>query len=110
VNCCREVLFFQKRKYFFCFFFENCLKNYFYRALKRLTIYLAYTYPRVRVVTSQKIYEALLTYGAEYVEPEKLERVMTLLSETQWDEDVNKVRLVRNQICEEFGLPLPFLK
>lgn len=81
---------------------------FLFRAMKKLTIWLAHVYPRVRVVTSQKVYEALLTYGGEVLgDQEKGEQIMNLLSETKWDDDLDRVRPVRNQICIILDIPLP---
>lgn len=75
--------------------------------MKKLMIYLAHAYPRVRVVTSQKVYEALLTYGLEEIPPDNFDLVMNLLSETKWDSDISQVRLIRNQICSLLNIPQP---
>jgi hypothetical protein len=54
------------------------------------------------------MYESLLTYGAEGIgEPEVIENVMTLLSETRWDDDVDVVKPIRNQICDLLSIPHP---
>jgi hypothetical protein len=38
---------------------------------------------------------------------EHLEEVMSLLSETTWDQGVEQLRLTRNQICQLAGVPVP---
>lgn len=80
-------------------------------SLKRLTIYLCHSFPRVRVHASQKLYESLITYGDDCltVAVEDMEEIMTLLSETRWDTDVVELRKIRNRLCDLMNVPQPSL-
>ncbi|CAL8141167.1 unnamed protein product [Orchesella dallaii] len=80
-------------------------------SLKRLMVYLCHGYPRVRIITAQKLYESIITYADDTVDisPENLEEVMSLLSETRWDQDVSVLKPHRNHICDLLGVPKPNL-
>lgn len=91
------------------------------RALVQLAIFLCHRYPRVRKTTADKLYEALLTYddvveddptmitGDTDNEESRLEQVMSILSETEWDaKDLAKdVKPIRNKLCDLLGVPAP---
>jgi hypothetical protein len=38
---------------------------------------------------------------------EKLDEVMTILNNTNWEQDVDVVKPTRNQICNLMGVPVP---
>ena len=49
-----------------------------------------------------------MLYGEESVIPaENLDEVMAILSDTNWEQDVNTVKLTRNKICNLMGVPVP---
>lgn len=78
------------------------------RAISQLSILLCNSYLAVRRATSSKLYESLLVYGEDCVPSEEnLEEIMTLLSETDWEQDVKIVKPVRNKLCELFGIRVP---
>jgi len=74
--------------------------------VQQLCIFLCHKYPIVRKKTGYKLYEALLTYD-ELVPEDKVDEIMTLLSDTLWDKPVAEVRPIRNQLCDLFGVPQP---
>ncbi|KAL8610270.1 hypothetical protein ACOMHN_062002 [Nucella lapillus] len=76
------------------------------KALTHLCIFLCHRYPRVRKTTANKLYEAVLTYD-EVAPPEALDEILTALSETKWDEDVEALRPVRNNLCDLLGIAQP---
>ncbi|XP_068082742.1 tubulin-specific chaperone D [Anabrus simplex] len=77
-------------------------------ALVQLSIFLCYRFLWVRKMTAARLYEALMLYGEDSVIPsENLDDVMTLLSDTNWEEDVNIVKPTRNKLCELMGVPVP---
>ncbi|KAK7502461.1 hypothetical protein BaRGS_00006414 [Batillaria attramentaria] len=76
------------------------------RALLQLALLLCHKYPRVRKTTANKLYEAVLTYD-EIVPPESMDEIMTVLSETKWDDSVEVLRPVRNNLCDLFGVARP---
>jgi hypothetical protein len=49
-----------------------------------------------------------LLYGDCSVIPaEKLDEVMTILNNTNWEQDVDIVKPTRNKICDLMGVPVP---
>jgi hypothetical protein len=49
-----------------------------------------------------------MLYGEDSVIPaENLDEVMTILSETNWEQDVVTVRPTRNKLCNLMGIPVP---
>lgn len=49
-----------------------------------------------------------MLYGDDAgLESVAIDEAMTLLSETDWDQAVEIVRPVRNDICEHLGIPPP---
>ncbi|XP_059170269.1 tubulin-specific chaperone D-like isoform X2 [Physella acuta] len=81
------------------------------KCLTHLMILLCHKYPRVRKTTSDKLYEALLTYE-DVVSEENTTEIMTVLSETSWDAlDMADIRDKRNTLCDLLGIKRPvFLK
>jgi len=62
----------------------------------------------IRKTTASKFYEALMLYGEDSVIPaENLDEVMAILSDTNWEQDVNTVKPTRNKICNLMGVPVP---
>jgi hypothetical protein len=62
----------------------------------------------IRRATASKLYEALLLFGEYSVIPaENLDEVMTILNDTNWEEDVDVVKPTRNKICDLMGVPVP---
>jgi hypothetical protein len=63
---------------------------------------------RVRRATASRLYEALLLYGEYSVIPaENLDEVMTILNDTNWEQDIGVVKPIRNKICNLMGIPVP---
>ncbi|XP_006812079.1 tubulin-specific chaperone D-like [Saccoglossus kowalevskii] len=79
------------------------------KSLSQLMLFLCHKYPKVRKTTANKLYESLLTYD-EIVDPEKLDDVLTILSETQWDEPVRDIRPIRNNLCDLMEIKKPIIK
>lgn len=82
------------------------------RALQQLMIMLCHQYPRVRKSTAQRLFEALINYP-DVFEAEAdadADECTTLLSETDWDQSVDKCREVRNRLCDLTKTPRPVLK
>ncbi|XP_070581206.1 tubulin-specific chaperone D-like [Ptychodera flava] len=79
------------------------------KSLFQLLMFLCHKYPKVRKTTANKLYESVLTYD-EIVELEKQDEVLTILSETQWDEAVKDIRPIRNNLCDLMGISRPVIK
>ncbi|GLG98265.1 Tubulin-specific chaperone D [Gryllus bimaculatus] len=77
-------------------------------ALVQLSIFLCSYYLTVRRATAAKLYESLLLYGDESIIPEEnLDEVMTVLSETDWEDEVANVKPIRNSLCGLMNIPVP---
>ncbi|XP_077980737.1 tubulin-specific chaperone D-like [Glandiceps talaboti] len=79
------------------------------KALFQLIVFLCHKYPKIRKTTANKFYESILTYD-DIVDVEKLDEVLIILSETQWDEAVKDVRPIRNNLCDLMGISRPVMK
>lgn len=78
-------------------------------SLQRLLILLCHKYPRVRKTTADSLYTALITYD-DIAGEESVDEVLSILSETLWEENVDKIRPQRNTLCDLLGVPKPVLK
>ncbi|XP_031168449.1 tubulin-specific chaperone D isoform X1 [Sander lucioperca] len=76
------------------------------KVLSQLLMLLCHSYPVIRKTTASQMYEMLLTYD-DVINPEMLDDVMTLLSDTNWESDLATVRTHRNQLCDWLGVPRP---
>lgn len=76
------------------------------KVLTQLLMLLCHQFPIIRKTTASQMYEMLLYYD-DVIDPEVLDDVTTLLSDTNWESDVATVRTHRNQICDLLGLPRP---
>ncbi|XP_012726480.2 tubulin-specific chaperone D isoform X1 [Fundulus heteroclitus] len=74
------------------------------KVLSQLLLMLCHSFPVIRKATSSKMYEMLLTYD-DVTDPDVLDDVMTLLSDTEWDKNITEVRPHRNQLCDWLGVP-----
>ncbi|KAM9745954.1 tubulin-specific chaperone D isoform 2-T2 [Menidia menidia] len=78
------------------------------KVLSQLLLLLCHSFPVIRKTTASQMYEMLLTYE-DVIDPEVLDDVMTLLSDTNWESDIATVRTHRNQLCDWLGVPKPQL-
>ncbi|KAM7371735.1 hypothetical protein PAMP_008946 [Pampus punctatissimus] len=76
------------------------------KVLSQLLMLLCHSFPVIRKTTAGQMYEMLLTYD-DVIDPEVLDDVMTLLSDTNWESDLATVRTHRNQLCDWLGVPKP---
>uniref|UniRef100_A0A8C4NV09 Tubulin-specific chaperone D n=1 Tax=Dicentrarchus labrax TaxID=13489 RepID=A0A8C4NV09_DICLA len=74
------------------------------KVLSQLLMLLCHSFPVIRKATAGQMYEMLLTYD-DVIDPEVLDDVMTLLSDTNCD--LATVRTHRNQLCDWLGIPSP---
>lgn len=80
-------------------------------ALVQLSILLCHRQAYVRRSTSTKLYESLLVYGDNSIIPEEnLDEIMGLLSSTNWEDPVDVVKPIRNQLCALMGVRVPVPK
>ena len=79
----------------------------------QLMLMLCHQYPRVRKSTSSKLFELLLNlrdFSSLFDTEEDYVECMSLLSDTDWDETLDRVRTVRNKICDLTKTPKPVVK
>lgn len=85
----------------------------FDKSLARLLLLLVSRFPRVRKMTATKLYETLLTLtdvaGASDCRAAALlaanqDEILAVLSDTDWDDDVEALKPVRNRLRVLFGL------
>ncbi|XP_045891723.1 tubulin-specific chaperone D [Micropterus dolomieu] len=76
------------------------------RVLAQLLMLLCHSFPVIRKTTASQMYEMLLTYD-DVIDPEVLDDVMTLLSDTNWESELATVRTHRNQLCDWLGVAKP---
>ncbi|KAL5018126.1 hypothetical protein ScPMuIL_003848 [Solemya velum] len=74
--------------------------------IARTSLCLSHVTPRSTKTTANKLYETLVTYD-DLCPEETLEEVMTILSETSWDDPVEEVRPIRNKICDLMNVKRP---
>nr|XP_046270183.1 tubulin-specific chaperone D [Scatophagus argus] len=76
------------------------------KILSQLLMLLCHSFPVIRKITASQMYEMLVTYD-DVVDPDVLDDVMTLLSDTNWESDLATVRTHRNQICDWLEIASP---
>ncbi|XP_031432213.1 tubulin-specific chaperone D [Clupea harengus] len=76
--------------------------------LLQLLMLLCHSFPVIRKATAGQVYEMLLIYD-DVVDPAVLDDVMTLLSDTNWESNLETVRTHRNQLCDWLDVPRPTL-
>ncbi|XP_077183676.1 tubulin-specific chaperone D isoform X1 [Paroedura picta] len=78
------------------------------KVLFQLFLLLCHPFPIIRKTTAGQIYEMLITYS-DIADPDIIEEVMTILSDTNWDAELPLVREQRNHICDLMKVPKPQL-
>ncbi|XP_034075522.1 tubulin-specific chaperone D [Gymnodraco acuticeps] len=76
------------------------------RVLAQLLMLLCHPFPVIRKTTAGQMYEMLLTYD-DVIDPEVLDDVLTLLSDANWESDLETVRTHRNQLCDWLKVSQP---
>jgi len=80
------------------------------KSLAQLMTMLCHRYPRVRTETALDLYTALITYDDVTKDDDDDDEVLTILSETEWDSNVEELRDIRNRLCSLLKVPVPKLK
>ncbi|XP_063148743.1 tubulin-specific chaperone D [Candoia aspera] len=78
------------------------------KVLFQLFLLLCHPFPVIRKTTASQVYEMLITYS-DIAEPDVIENVMTILSDTNWDADLPSLRKQRNYLCDLMKVPKPQL-
>ncbi|XP_037025535.1 tubulin-specific chaperone D [Bradysia coprophila] len=78
------------------------------RVLSILALYLGYSYVHVRKSTAAKLYETILIHGdCSEIPEENIDRILELLSETDWGIEITEIRPIRNELCTLMGVKPP---
>jgi ribosome-binding factor A len=80
------------------------------RALSQLMIMLCHQFAIIRKNTAAKLFESLINYPDLFDTSEDNDQCVLLLTDTLWDQMVDKIRPIRNQICDLLKVPKPVLK
>ncbi|XP_063893170.1 tubulin-specific chaperone D [Helicoverpa armigera] len=81
------------------------------RSLGQLVIYLCYADRYVRRCAAARLYEALTLYGDVCSVPQdNIDQVMSILAETDWEQEVSELRPIRNDLCDLMDIKRPVLK
>ncbi|XP_053232090.1 tubulin-specific chaperone D isoform X1 [Podarcis raffonei] len=78
------------------------------KVLFQLLLLLCHPFPVIRKATASNVYEMLITYS-DIAEPDIIEEVMTILSDTDWDAELSFLRKKRNYLCDLMKVPKPQL-
>ncbi|KAM3921962.1 tubulin-specific chaperone D [Leptodactylus fuscus] len=78
------------------------------KVLFQLLLLMCHPFPVVRKSTASEVYEMLITYD-DVIDAEILDEVMTVLSDTSWDDELTHVREQRNFLCDLLKVPKPTL-
>ncbi|KAJ6660421.1 hypothetical protein lerEdw1_017845, partial [Lerista edwardsae] len=78
------------------------------KVLFQLFLLLCHPFPVIRQTTASQIYEMLITYS-DIANPDVIEEVMTILSDTNWDAELSLIRKQRNYLCDLMEVPKPQL-
>ncbi|XP_014219000.1 tubulin-specific chaperone D [Copidosoma floridanum] len=77
-------------------------------AFSQLSIYLCHKFKFIRKATASRLYESLTLHGDEMdVSEEDLAILLTQLNTVDWEEPVEKLRPIRNQLCEIMKCSIP---
>uniref|UniRef100_A0A672ZRM6 Tubulin-specific chaperone D n=1 Tax=Sphaeramia orbicularis TaxID=375764 RepID=A0A672ZRM6_9TELE len=76
------------------------------KVLSQLLMLLCHSFPVIRKTTASQMYEMVLTYD-DVIDPEVLDDAMTILSDTNWEDDIPTVRTHRNQLADLLQVPRP---
>ncbi|KAK9871289.1 hypothetical protein WA026_011559 [Henosepilachna vigintioctopunctata] len=77
-------------------------------ALVQLSIMLCHRQTYIRRSTATRLYESLLVHGeSSTIDPFNLDAILQLLSDTNWEEPVEVVKPIRNELCKLMGVRVP---
>ena len=79
----------------------------FEKAIAHLLNMLVNRFPRVRKITATKLYETLLIItdlGSPHLDlmVSHQDEIMSILSDSDWDEDIEKLKPIKNQLRQLF--------
>ena len=77
--------------------------------LYHMMILLCQRFPVVRRTAAEQLYEAVITYEDIINGEDNMNTVVSSLVEIEWDQPVEELRPIRNQLCACFDVPTPKL-
>ncbi|XP_045480328.1 tubulin-specific chaperone D [Harmonia axyridis] len=81
------------------------------KTLIQLSIMLCHRHSYIRRSTATRLYESLLVNGdASIINPDNLDKVLQVLGDTNWEEPVDVVKPIRNELCKLMGVRAPMPK
>lgn len=90
----------------YCGLLQFQCKEFRKSVLSQLMVMLCHRFPVVRRTAASQLYETILTYD-DLCPPDDMDLVITNLSEVEWDQPVDGLKPVRNQLCSYFDVPVP---
>lgn len=94
--------------FFFGFVFFQVKGPVSKKAFAQLSIYLCHKFKYLRKAAAIRTYEALTLYGEDMdISEEKLMRLLTIINECDWEDSIEQLRPIRNQLCELMNIPAP---
>jgi hypothetical protein len=76
------------------------------KGLKSLLFLLYHNFPKIRVISAEKLYTALLVVEDQsliHESEEELEKAVEVLSETDWSQDMKKLPVNKGEMYAMFG-------
>ncbi|XP_044761611.1 tubulin-specific chaperone D [Coccinella septempunctata] len=78
------------------------------KTLIQLSIMLCHRHSYIRRSTATRLYESLLVNGdASTINPDNMDQILQLLGDTNWEEPVEVVKPIRNELCKLMGVRVP---
>lgn len=79
------------------------------KCLTQLMLLLCHKYPRIRKATAEQLYTIFVTYD-DLISEDVVDDISCKLVEVAWDDKLENIRPVRNEICGLLGINPPKLK
>ncbi|CAK4917202.1 unnamed protein product [Aphanomyces euteiches] len=72
------------------------------RTFRGLCVCLGHRFPKVRKLTAEKLYTRLILHD-DLMKKHEMDTILSILSETAWDADINQVRRSRDNLIDILG-------
>lgn len=76
------------------------------QCIKHLLVNLTHSFPKIRNVTAEQLYIKFLTLE-NFLDEDSMDKVLDILSSTNWNEDVEELKKIKLPLYEIFKLPPP---
>ncbi|XP_030384442.1 tubulin-specific chaperone D [Scaptodrosophila lebanonensis] len=78
------------------------------RVLSKMAVFLGLQHVHVRKTVATKLYESLALHDdVTDIDPENMEQILNMLSESDWSQPLIQVRPLRNELCRLMGIKAP---